>query len=797
MSPRSSARLNPLALSLLLALGQVAPAAIGEPASAQQNYRIAPGPLDAALTRFASLTGVTLTYDPALTRGRNTDGLDGSYTVDAGFAALLAGTGLERTPQADGSYSLRRVPREAALLKAVKVQASELDTGTEGIGSYTARAATIASKLPLSLRETPQSVSVVTRQRLDDQNLNSLYDAMKQVTGITVTPYGSDIGNIAARGYDLDTVRIDGSAMGSGFGAWTTGLFDLAFFDSIEVMRGPSGLFQGSGEPGGAVSLARKRAQDRFAVGGAVSAGSWDRYRGEIDIGGPLADGIRGRLVYVAEDKQSFVDYVDSDKSAVYGTLEFDLAERTTLSIGATYQDSSANPYLTIAHYPDFSVPDISRSTYLGATWQYKDDEAASYFAELDHRLAGGGQAKVTARYTKRDTDQKNMAWSTGNVDPATGLVQTDGIASGALQRDLSLDAFLAMPVVFAGRSHDVVMGADYRCGQHQLRYGMPYPSTVVDIFNPDPHFPEPNFYAGGIGRSNNITTQYGVYGQARVRLADDLSVIGGTRFSWWEVDNRFDAAAGYTVHGEFTPYLAVVYDLDDHWSAYASYSTIFKPQTVVDRNGDALKPREGEQLEIGVKGEFYDGRLNMHAAVYRIEDENRSMTDPSDQLFSIAAGKVRAEGFEAEISGELLPGWELIAGYTYTTTEFLDGQQGARDLRGKTFNAATPRNSFNLWSKYQFQGGALRDLSLAAGIKTISAFYNQNYVLGWHPLKAEQGGYTLLSAQVGYRFNPNLSLTLNGNNLTDKRYLERSTPGWGSIFGEPRNYTVTLRGQF
>lgn len=785
----------------LLCAALLAVPAVAQPSVTAEirAYTLPAGALSQVLSEFAARAGVVLSFDAAVLRGRQSPGLQGRYAVDVGFAALLAGSGYQAVRTAEGNYVLRAVPAGALLLGPLRVQGAAVDSTTEGTGSYAAQSAAVASKLPLSLRHTPQSVSVITRQRLDDQNLNSVYEAMKFTTGMTVTPYGSEIGNISARGYDLDSIRIDGVAIRSGFGAWSTGLFDLAFFDRIEVLRGPSGLLQGSGEPGGAVNLSRKRAPHEFAVSGSFSAGSWDRYRAEADVGGPLSagGGVRGRLVYVQEDKQSFVDYVESEKSAVYGTLEFDLGERSTLSLGGTYQDSQSLPYLTVAYYPDFTLPDISRSTFLGADWQYKDDIAASYFAEFDHRLANGGQAKLTARYTKREMDQQNMAWTIGDVDPATGLVRLQGVASGATQRDLNVDAFVSTPITAFGRSHDLVFGADYRRGQHALEYGRNNPFTFVDVFDPDPHMPVPDFYASGTGGANSITSQYGVYSQARLQLTDPFSAIVGARVSWWEIDNRLNPASSYSVHGEFTPYLGVVYDLDANWSVYASYSSIFQPQTAVDRSGDALEPRDGNQLELGLKGEFYDGRLNAYAAVYRIEDENRAMTDPSDQLFSIAAGKVRAEGFETEINGELLPGWELTAGYAYTETEFLDGQQGARDLRGKTFNAATPRNSFNLWSKYTIQEGALSDFSIAAGLKTISSFYNQNYVLGWHRLKAEQGGYTLLSAQLGYRFNEHYTVTLSGNNLTDKRYLERSTPGWGSIFGEPRNYTLTLRGSF
>lgn len=810
----SSISVRPRWTALALALALAATTAAAQ-SDAPRRYDLPAQPLNATLARIAGESGARVSVDAELARGVTAAAVQGEFTPEQALRQALSGTALELARTGSGGLTLRRAaagatapapapvserPADTVRLREVTVTAEADRSGaTEGTGLYTAARTGVAAPLGLSARETPQSVSVLTRQRLDDQGITTLSEAMQQTTGMVVTPFGTGNGNVAARGYTLDNIQVDGASIPAGQGAWTTSLFDLAFYDRVEVLRGPAGLTQGSGDPGGAINLVRKRAQPQFAASALVSAGSWDRYRTEFDVGGPLGgDGrLRGRLVAVHSDEHSFVDLVNSRKSGLYGTVELDLAPATTLSLAATRQNFEARPYLTLAHYTDGSLPDVPRSTYVGTRWQNKQDQLGTYLAELEHRLDGGGRVLVSARATEREGTAKNMAWSEGRIDRATGRFTSSSIAYGYAQRDLNLDAQLNTPFALAGRTHELAVGINHRKARNALHNSLRSPSTVFDIGAIDVDLPEPDLYANGRSDRSSRTTESGLYTQVRMHVAEPTRVLLGARLSRWEYDDLVTPSGSYRIASQLTPYLGLVQELTHEWSAYASLTGIFQPQSTRDRSGQVLKPREGEQFEVGLKGELLDKRLNAHLALFRIQDENRAMTDPNDALFSIAAGKVRSEGLEAELGGQLLPQWNLVAGYAYTRSKFLENISGANNLAGRDFNGAFPRHKFSLWTHYAFAQGALRGFSLGGGARYSSATYNDNYAKGWDSVKFEQGGYTLLSAQVGYQLHPQWKLTLAVNNLADKRYVERIGLAWGTVFGEPRNAVLSLRGSF
>ncbi len=218
---------------------------------------------------------------------------------------------------------------DASTLRGITVWGQ---AATEDTRSYTAQETTVASKLPVALKDIPQSVSVITRQRIEDQNLTTLEDALQQVTGLTVTPNGTDTSQYRSRGYSLNSA-IDGVPVYSGLSG--SEQFDLGIYDRVEVLRGPTALLNGSGDPGGTVNVVTKKPRDRFAVNGALSAGSWDNYRSELDVTGPLNDSgtLRGRAVGIWQDRDFFYDKTHQEKKVFYGVVEYDLTPDTTLSL--------------------------------------------------------------------------------------------------------------------------------------------------------------------------------------------------------------------------------------------------------------------------------------------------------------------------------------------------------------------------------------------------------------------------------------------------------------------------------
>ena len=786
----------PFALAAMLALGTASLAQ----AQALPTVRlaIAVQPLGQALNELARQAGVQLLFAPELVAGKTAPAIGGVYSLQEGLERLLAGSGL--VAAIDGNAVIIKpapaVPGKVATLAEITVSASaDAGADSEPTTSYRAHAVSIG-KGQQTLREIPQSVSVLTRQQLNDQNLLSLDDAMRGVTGITVeaSSTGGNHGNFYSRGYALDSVQVDGVMTPASTGNDLSAGFGLAIYDRVEVLRGPAGLFQGAGDPGGTINLVRKRARETFAASGVLSAGSWDRYYAEADVTGPLtANGrVRGRLVAAYEHRRSFVDHVYAEKPLLYGTLAVDLAPGTVLTGGITYQQYKGRPAFGLPAYEDGRLLDVPRSTYLDPGWNHITEKVTEYFAELDHKLANGGQFKLSALYREQDEPSRHFGWSDCSADPVTGdscLVSWSYRSHWTTQ---SADAYVATPFDAFGRRHELVVGADYRQVHKNFQYGGG-DTAPINIFNPDNNLPQPGYvFSNG---NDNRTKQLGLYARTRLQASDRLAVNLGARLTRWDNHtvnrnayfNQFTDVSN-KINAKLTPYAGLVYELDRQVSAYGSYTRIFSPQSTTDAAGQTLKPRKGQQFELGLKAELFEQRANAHAALFRMEDENRVMSDSANPLFSIGAGKMRSQGVETELSGSPLPGWDLTAGYSYTSTRTLEG---SADQKAQLYTFIAPRHHLNLWSKYRL-AGALDKVSVGGGVRSVSSMYRLN-----GPVKFEQAPVTTVALQAGYRLGPKLDLSLTVNNLFDKKYYQRVWAAYGSNFyGEPRNATLTLRGQ-
>jgi outer membrane receptor for ferric coprogen and ferric-rhodotorulic acid len=348
----------------------VAPGLVQANSPASHAYAIPAGPLNQQLSQFAAQSGVYLAGDASLATGSGV-ALTGNYGVEEGFGILLVSSGLQAVRQPNGSYLLGTVPEGDEMVVLATVDQNGV---TEGSGSYTTRNMSTATPLNLSPRETPQSVSVMTRQRMNDQNMTSLDEAMGQTTGVNVVNQNGFQVKYESRAFVMDNIKEDGvntstqSSVMNSFQASSESP-DMAIYDRVEILRGASGLTQGSGEPGGTVNLVRKKPTYQFQGSGSVSAGSWDNYRGEMDISGPLNDdaSLRGRVVGVYQNKQSFVDYLHNERNVLYGVLAYDLTPDTVVTTGLNWQKTRSVPDIYgVPFASDKSSLHLPRSTYLG-----------------------------------------------------------------------------------------------------------------------------------------------------------------------------------------------------------------------------------------------------------------------------------------------------------------------------------------------------------------------------------------------------------------------------------------------
>ncbi|TEN68518.1 TonB-dependent siderophore receptor [Pseudomonas aeruginosa] len=654
---------------------------------------------------------------------------------------------------------------------------------------------TTLGKVPLKPRELPQSASVIDHERLEQQNLFSLDEAMQQATGVTVQPFQLLTTAYYVRGFKVDSFELDG--VPALLGNTASSPQDMAIYERVEILRGSNGLLHGTGNPAATVNLVRKRPQREFAASTTLSAGRWDRYRAEVDVGGLLSasGNVRGRAVAAYEDRDYFYDVADQGTRLLYGVTEFDLSPDTLLTVGAQYQhiDSITN-MAGVPMAKDGSNLGLSRDTYLDVDWDRFKWDTYRAFGSLEQQLGGGWKGKVSAEYQEADS-RLRYAGSFGAIDPQTGDGgQLMGAAYKFKSIQRSLDANLNGPVRLFGLTHELLGGVTYAQGetrQDTARF-LNLPNTPVNVYRWDPHgVPRPQ-----IGQytspGTTTTTQKGLYALGRIKLAEPLTLVVGGRESWWDQDTP---ATRFKPGRQFTPYGGLIWDFARDWSWYVSYAEVYQPQA--DRqtwNSEPLSPVEGKTYETGIKGELADGRLNLSLAAFRIDLENNPQEDPDhpgppNNPFYISGGKVRSQGFELEGTGYLTPYWSLSAGYTYTSTEYLKDSQNDSGTRYSTF---TPRHLLRLWSNYDLPWQDRR-WSVGGGLQAQS-----DYSVDYRGVSMRQGGYALVNMRLGYKIDEHWTAAVNVNNLFDRTYYQSlSNPNWNNRYGEPRSFNVSLRGAF
>lgn len=812
-------RLAPVMLAVHLACVPVlfSGIAYADNLAATQQYDIPPGPLAAALTRFAQQSGVAISVDAADIKNLQSHGLKGTYGVEDGFNKILAGTGYGAEKTAVG-YALRKaVPvREDAqgALPEVSVTASanrESRAASEGTRSYAARAVTIG-KGEQSLRDTPQSVSVVTRQRMDDQNLTTLDSVLMQTTGVTrqFRNFGHSV--YYSRGFAISNFMADGVPMGDYGGLGLAP--DTAMLDRIEVLRGAPGLLVGNGDPGGTVNMVRKRPLAEKQIQVTARAGSWDYYRLDGDVTGPLNDAgtLRGRLVAGYEDRHYFYDEAQTKLPLLYGILEADLGVNTVAAVGVRYQDHKQNGGRWVGGLPlssDGSDLKLSRSTSLGPGWTSYESEVKEIFGDVTHHFYDDWKLKVSAahqRVTRTDAAMQRSSY----VDPQTGIISFTcmNFSEDKIEKNVA-DIQLNGKFTAWGQEHEMFLGANWQQDKtpSSRSYLASYsPNISANVYDLDLSS-LPRLYRGAYGpASSQESTTQGLYGNVRLQLSDSLKLILGGRVSWYEFENSSNTS--YKQTREVTPYAALIWRINDTWSAYGSYTDIFQPQSSsYTAAGNPLEPAVGTNYEAGVKGEFYGGKLNTSLALFRIDQDNRAMTDPRFPTncpaspvgggCSINGGKVRSEGLEAEVNGEVLPDLQLSAGYTFNAAKYLKDRTATgapSDNEGnRLMGDHNPRHLLRTWATYKLPGEWDR-FTVGGGFTLQSKL---SYVDPYGPagtVTRNQHGYSVWNAYVSYRIDEHWTAALNINNIFDKRYY---TDALRSQYAEPQSIMLTVRGNF
>lgn len=708
--------------------------------------------------------------------------------------------------------------QSSAVLDIVDVTALQ----TEGNDRYITDTTSTATGLNLSLTETPQSVSVVTYKKFEDEGSTTVEDALSRTNGLTIWRDGNAY-RFQSRGFEMDQIQEDGLS-NYGQGADVNQYFDassfsdLAIYDHFEIQRGPSGFMQGSGEPGGTVNMVRKRPTEETQITSETTVGSWKNFRQTLDASGALNESgtVRGRVVAAGEMGESFQDYREDSSGTLYGILEANITPSTLVTVGAAYQKTSETPDPHgIPLTSDGGDLHLDDSTFLGADWNDYDRTKKNVFAELSQELGDNWQLEIKANHTKSTSELRQIGYVARNgiedVNNAT-VTGNNGVGYNNDNKQMSFEAKLSGDFEALGRDHQAFVGLNYQRDEYDSLHRRVASSDEYNVYTFDGgDIAELDWSEGNLSykyRQQFEYTQKAAFFGTRLGILDDLHAIVGGRYTKWEyaydkdwmiwngsVDNDPNST-GERDEKHFTPYFGLTYEFTPNQSVYASYSEIFKPNTSKDINGDYLDPVVGGNIELGYKAEIIPNTLQATAAVYRITQKNRAIGIDSDgdgwNDYSVPEGKVRSQGIELEISGEPVEGWNINAGYTYTQTKYLETENESRNrIAGLAYAPYVPRHSFKLYTTYNLP---IADQRWTIGGGTRIQSKNESL---WG---IKQGGFAVWDASVKYDFSKATSLQLNINNIFDKRYYETHrtrSEGYNNFYGEPRNFMLTFKHRF
>jgi outer membrane receptor for ferric coprogen and ferric-rhodotorulic acid len=665
---------------------------------------------------------------------------------------------------------------------------------TEGDDDYTVKVQTTSTRFPISQRETPQSISIVTRAQIEDFQLNDINSLLSTVPGVNVQAAETDRVYFSARGFDIQTFQTDGIGLPFAFEV-STGSIDTAIYDHIEVVRGAPGLLSSTGNPSAVVNFIRKRPAKTFQASADAQYGSYDNLRLDGDVSVPLISGggLRARAVGALVDNDSYLDRYHLRRWTGYGIVEADLRPQTVVSAGYGHQDHQSSGAMWGAlpiYYTDGTRIGLPRSANTGPDWAGWNVIDRQIFADVTHHFSEDWTARVTA-IRRAISENDELFYVYGNPDRATG----DGIftypgAFRAQTRNLTLDAHIAGKISLFGRRHDMMVGVN-RSAQDYKQYSS-YDFSTVGIGLPlatafDGSFARPNFPTTYDLSLDTHTRRETAYALLRLNLADPLKLMVGANITHATSEGSSYGAPTVYNRTRFLPFIGATFDLTGNISAYASFATIFNPQTQTDVNRRLLDPIEGDNIEAGVKGEWLGGRLNASVAIFQARQNNTAEAAGFDATIgqTIYRGiDAESQGIEFELGGHLAEGLQATGGYTVMRVRGEDKEPV------RTF---VPRNTARL--NITYSPPSLSALKLGVSAQYQSRIYIEPGSVSsttGAPIRITQVGYALLDLLARYDITDHLSVSANLKNVTNVKYLTSLNYDQG-YYGAPRTILGTI----
>ena len=669
-------------------------------------------------------------------------------------------------------------PAEPLALEEMQVTASA-ERADGPVQGYRATRSASATRTDTAIHETPQSISVVPAQVVEDIGATRLEDALDYAGGVERGNNfgGQGLTEFLVRGFSTQEFYRNGFAVNRGY----PNMPDANTLERIEVLRGPASMLYGRGDPGGTFNIVSKQpqAERRTVLGSQVNTDGLRR--GTLDTTGALDESaaFTYRLNLVAEGSDSFRDHVESERYNIAPVLRWQLNDDTALILEGDYLHNRHPLDRGLTRYPN-QAGDLSRDRFLGEETAGKlTNQNATTQLRLEHQLDSQWMLRGGIQYLD------------GSLDG--GAVENNGLAADGRTvgrnyserwlnwNDLAVQANLEGHFDAAGLAHTLLLGVefdDFNYDSQIDRSGGATSDFPIDLYDPVYGQPLPALTRTTTYDDENLKS-YAFFLQDQITLTERLTAQVGARLERFEqrYENKLNPAGSWDqTHNAVSPRFGLIYDLTEELAVYANTSRSFKPNRGADRSSQAFDPEEGIAHEVGVKYELPEHDLSVTAALFHITKENVLTSDPVDSNYQVAAGEARSRGFDISVAGNITPQWRVIGGYAYVDAEVTESSSASMPVGTRLANV--PRHSFNLLDTYEFAEGPLAGLGVGMGVKYVGDRKG-----GATSTAFDMDAYTTVDLLAYYPLTERVRLNLNLNNLFDEEYEERA---WGNIWAYP-----------
>ncbi len=698
----------------------------------------------------------------------------GNYTLVVSFVGLQTREQAVVVKESQTTQLSLSLSEDARQLQAVIIQAHKsLNEKPVSIG-----------KIAINPLDLPQSIAVIGSEVMRDQQVQRLSDVIKNVNGIYLsTTRASTQENFSARGYAFSSTNLfkNGARINSG------AMPEMSSLEKVEVLKGSAAILYGQVAPGGVVNMVTK--QPKFRTGGEVSMriGSYDLYKPAFDIYGPLSGKVAYRINGTYESAGSYRDKVSSERFYVNPSLLFKLGSRTELVLEGDYLKHRFTPDFGIGSLNNTKIPDVPRSRFMGAAWQYATTKQATATATVKHQLTETWTLNGSLSYQNYNRDY----YSTERIQAAANGDWKRPLGRTYTEEDYYTGQLNLNGKVKTGRlQHTILAGLDAdRYLTNNIAFNQPAIYDSINILDLNKYAQRTDIPAAARIRSIDIPlNRYGVYVQDLIQISSKFNVLAGLRYTYVQAKgaDSTNLLTGKQSKGvdktdkAFSPRLGLVYKPTGTTSIFASYANSFNTNSGVDVDGNTLKPSIIDQYEVGVKNDFFGGLLSANITAYRIVNNNLAQTAPflkdgvtpnNNTAIKALTGQTTSDGVELDVTGQPMVGLSLMAGYSYNYMRYTKTPEAKGNFITGERLVNSPAHTANASAFYTFHSTGLKGLKLGATANYIGDRFG-----GWNNTKGqtqaysrlmEVAGFTTLDLSAGYTYNK-FSVLAKVSNLTN-----------------------------